>query len=443
MMGEPAERGSQVLAEDKWRGGKQEKQRLYWKVREERKQTVRERFERLRPHLGERGRRLWAANEALSFGSGGVRAVAEALAISTKTILQGKRELQAPPSPSPRDVVGGPQRRPGGGRKSILAKHPELRGLIEQIVDPATRGDPVRPLRWVSKSLPHIVEELSRQDYPVSTHTVSKILQEDLGYGMQGLRKTREGSSHRDRDAQFQYINALCQDFQKRDQPVISVDSKKKELVGDFKNGGREWHRKGQPETVRVHDFEDKQKGKVTPHGVYDIARNQGWVSVGIDHDTAEFAVDSIRHWWKRMGQPTYPQATELLITADSGGSNNYRARRWKYQLQKFADEIGLRIQVCHFPPGTSKWNKIEHWMFCHITANWRGRPLETHEVIVNLIANTRTSKGLTIQADLNVNSYPKGIKVSKEEMSLLNIRPADFHGEWNYMISPHDRVRM
>lgn len=425
------------MPENDWRGGKEEQLRLYWKVREERKQIVRQKFERLRPHLGERATRLWAANEALSFGTGGVRAVAEALAISPKTILQGKRELQAPANLGDRELGEERQRRPGGGRKPILEKHPQLRSLIEQIVDPATRGDPMKPLRWVSKSLPHIVDELARHGYCLSLTTVSNILHAELGYGMQGLRKTREGSSHKDRDAQFQHINRHCQAFQQQAQPVISIDSKKKELVGDFKNGGREWHPKGQPEPVRVHDFEDKQNGKVTPYGVYDIAKNQGWVSVGIDHDTAEFAVDSIRHWWKHMGHPAYPQATELLITADSGGSNSYRARLWKYQLQKLADETGLRITVCHFPPGTSKWNRIEHRMFCHITANWRGRPLQTHEIIVNLIANTQTSKGLTIQADLNANSYAKGIKISDEEMARLNITPADFHGEWNYRLSP------
>jgi hypothetical protein len=272
---------------------------------------------------------------------------------------------------------------------------------------------------------------------------VSKILYEELDYGMQGLRKTREGSSHPDRDAQFQHLNRQCQEFQQRGQPVISVDSKKKETVGRYKNGGQEWQPKGKPEEVNTHDFPNPKVGKVTPHGVYDIGRNQGWVSVGIDHDTAEFAVDSIRHWWKRMGRPTYRQAQELLITADSGGSNSYRARLWKCQLQKLANETGLRIAVCHFPPGTSKWNKIEHRMFCHITANWRGRPLESREVVVNLIANTQTSKGLTIQADLNVNSYAKGIKVSKEEMSHLNLKPADFHGEWNYVISPHREAHL
>lgn len=427
------------MPESSWRGSKQEKLRLYWKVREERKQVVREKYERLKLHLGERGRRLWAANEALSFGSGGVRAVAEALQMSSMTIVQGKRELQAEPSRADNEVVGRRQRRPGGGRKSVVEEHPQLLSTLERIVDPATRGDPMAPLKWTSKSLSHIGSELSQQGYAISTTTVRKLLQEELDYSLQGLQKTREGSSHPDRDAQFQYINAQCQAFQQQHQPVISVDSKKKELVGDFKNGGREWHRKGEPEPVRTHDFEDKQKGKATPHGVYDIGLNQGWVSVGIAHDTAEFAVDSIRHWWKRMGNPTYPEAKELLITADAGGSNSYRARLWKCQLQKLADETGLSITVSHFPPGTSKWNKIEHRMFCHITANWRGRPLETLEVIVNLIAHTQTSKGLTIQADLNVNSYPKGIKISDEEMARLNITPADFHGEWNYSILPRN----
>jgi Rhodopirellula transposase DDE domain len=425
------------MPESDWRGGKQEKWRLYCKVREERKKFIREKYERLKPHLEEKGKRLWAANEALSFGPGGVRAVAEALQISTHTILEGKRELQGEPRGADSGVVEGRQRRPGGGRKSALEKQPQLLSALERIVDPATRGDPMAPLRWTSKSLHHIVSELGEKGYSISSTTASKLLQEELGYSLQALQKTREGISHPDRDAQFQYINRQCQAFQQRHQPVISVDSKKKELVGDFKNGGREWHHKGEPEPVRTHDFEDKQKGKVTPHGVYDIGRNHGWVSVGIDHDTAEFAVDSIRHWWKRMGRPAYPEAKELLITADSGGSNSYRARLWKCRLQKLADETRMNITVCHFPPGTSKWNKIEHRMFCHITANWRGRPLESLEVIVNLIANTRTSKGLTIQADLNPNSYLKGIKISDEEMSRLNITPAEFHGEWNYCISP------
>jgi Rhodopirellula transposase DDE domain len=332
---------------------------------------------------------------------------------------------------------GGRERRPGGGRKSLLETQPELLGAIERIVDPATRGDPMAPLKWTSKSLSHIVSELSLQGYSVRTTTVSKVLQEKLDFSLQALRQTREGAQHSDRDAQFHYINQQCQTFQQHGQPVISVDSKKKELVGDFKNGGREGHRKGEPEEVRAHDFEDKQKGKVTPHGVYDLGRNQGWVSVGIDHDTAAFAVDSIHHWWQRMGQPVYPEAKELLITADAGGSNAYRGKLWKRELQKLADETGLGITVCHFPPGTSQWNKIEHRLFCHLTANWRGRPLESLEVIVNLMANTRTSQGLAIQAAPHLQSYPKGIKVSKPEMSQLNITPAEFHGEWNYTIRP------
>ena len=425
------------MPENDWRDGRPEKLRLYWKVREQRKQVIREKYARLQPHLGERGSRLWAANEALSFGRGGVRAVAEALAISAKTIMQGKRELQAPTPRPDSGLVRGRQRRPGGGRKSILEKDPQWLAVIEKMVDPARRGDPMKPLRWVSQSLPPMVSELSRPGYRVSTHTVSKILQADWEYGMPGLRKTREGSSHPDRDAQFQYLHPQCREFQPRGQPVISVDSKKKELVGDFRNGGREGRPKGNPEPVRVHDFADQEKGKVTPPGVYAIGRNEGWVSVGMDHDTAEFAVDSIRYWWKRMGQPCYPEAKELLITADSGGSNSYRARLWKCQLQKLANETSLSISVCHFPPGTSKWNKIEHRMFCHITSNGRGRPLESREVVVNLIANTQTSQGLTIQADLNRNSYAKGIKVSQQEMWSLSLKPADFHGEWNYMISP------
>lgn len=425
-----------MTAEIDWRGGNREK-RLYWKVREDRKQAVKERYERMRPVLGERGARLLAATEAISFGTGGVRAVAEALNISTRTILQGKRELETMSAGSEDVLAKERQRRPGGGRKSALTNFPELHALIEQIVDPATRGDPMKALRWVSKSLPHIVEELARQGYKVSMPTVSKILDEDLGFSQMGLRKTREGTSHPDRNAQFEHINDKCLEFQQRGQPVISVDAKKKEQLGDFKNGGQEWQPKGKPETVRTHDFMDKEKGKVTPYGIYDIAHNEGWVSVGIDHDTAEFAVDSIHEWWKRMGRPAYPGATELLITADSGGSNNFRTKLWKCQLQKFADESGLTISICHFPPGCSKWNKIEHRMFCHITANWRGRPLESREIVVNLIANTRTSKGLTIDADLNLNSYEKGIEVPDEEIDRLNITKDPFHGEWNYSFSP------
>jgi hypothetical protein len=331
----------------------------------------------------------------------------------------------------------GRQRRAGGGRKRLIEGQPEVVKAIEAIVDPATRGDPMTALKWTSKSLSKIRAELKQHGWSASEKTVSRILSEDLKYSLQGLKKTREGSKqHPDRDAQFQYLNQQCRDFQQRGQPVISVDAKKKELIGDFKNGGREWHPQGKPEPVRTHDFEDKELGKGIPYGVLDTGRNQGWVSVGVDHDTAQFAVSSIRNWWTHMGMSVYPQARELLITADAGGSNGYRIRLWKRELQKFADETGLTVTVCHFPPGTSKWNKIEHRMFCHITANWRGRPLSSLEVIVNLIAGTTTQKGLTIQAGLDLGSYEKGIEVSEEEMSQLHLKPADFHGEWNYTIT-------
>ena len=308
---------------------------------------------------------------------------------------------------------------------------------IEEIVDPATRGDPMTPLKWTSKSLIKISAELKQQGFQASTTAVSRILWEDLKYSLQGLKKTKEGAKqHPDRDAQFQYLSQQCKDFQQRGQPVISVDAKKKELVGDFKNCGREWQPQGKPERVRTHDFEDKELGKGLPYGVFDPNRNEGWVSVGVDHDTAEFAVSSIRNWWTRMGKTVYPDARELLITADAGGSNGYRPRLWKRELQKLADETGLTLTVCHFPPGTSKWNKIEHRMFCHITANWRGRPLSSLEVIVNLIAGTTTQKGLSIQADLDPGTYEKGIRISEEEMSKLQLKPATFHGEWNYTIT-------
>jgi len=293
------------------------------------------------------------------------------------------------------------------------------------------------PLKWTCKSLENIREELVKNGYKVCTTTIGKILREQLEYSLQGLKKTKEGPCHEDRNAQFEYLNRKCREFQDRGQPVISVDTKKKELVGDFKNGGREWQPKGCPEKVRGHDFEDKELGKAIPYGIYDMGRNQGWVSVGIDHDTAQFAVQSIWSWWKQMGQQCYPDGKELLITADAGGSNGYRTRLWKRELQRLADETGLTITICHLPPGTSKWNKIEHRMFCHITQNWRGRPLVSLDTIVNLIADTRTKKGLTIHSALDTNSYEKGIKVSDEEMAQLRISRDEFHGEWNYRIHP------
>jgi hypothetical protein len=305
---------------------------------------------------------------------------------------------------------------------------------LEALVDPATRGDPESPLRWTCKSTRTLAGELTAQGHPVSCMTVGRLLRR-AGYSLQGNRKTKEGDSHPDRNAQFEHINAMVKQFQKRGQPVISVDTKKKELVGDFKNGGREWMPQGQPDEVRVHDFMDKTLGKAIPYGVYDITNNQGWVSVGIDHDTAQFATEAVYRWWKKMGRKRYPDATELLITADGGGSNGSRCRLWKVALQDLADRLKMKVQVSHFPPGTSKWNKIEHRMFCHITQNWRGRPLVSHEIIVQLIANTATSKGLRIQAELDTSTYPLGSKVTDEELARLKLKPHKFHGEWNYAI--------
>jgi hypothetical protein len=425
----------QLMSEQE-RAGNREDKRLYSRVRAEKQKVVLAQYERLRPFLDERGRRLWAANEAIGFGKGGIRAVAEALGMSPVTIIAGAKELRGE-GREQANLMARRQRRSGGGRKSLASKHPEIVRAIEAIVDPSTRGDPMAPLKWTSKSLKKIQEELSRAGYKASLDSISKILREQLGYTLQALKKTREGSSHEDRNAQFEHLNQKCKDFQDRQQPVISVDAKKKELVGEFKNPGREWQPKGQPEEVLSHDFEDKKLGKAIPYGVYDIGQNQGWVSVGIDHDTAQFAVQSIGSWWNQMGRVTYPDATELLITADAGGSNGYRTRLWKREIQRLADASGLTISVCHLPPGTSKWNKIEHRMFCHISQNWRGRPLISLETVVNLIANTQTSKGLIIQSALDQSTYEKGIKISNEEMAGFSISPDDFHGEWNYSVHP------
>lgn len=417
-----------------WKSGK-EGERLYSAVRAERQRVIREKYERLRPYLDERARRLWAGSEALTYGRGGIRVVAEALEISPEVVVAGSRELRGELQGTPAPL--GRQRRPGGGRKAKAKQEEGLVKAIEEIVDPATRGDPMRPLRWSSKSLEKIREELKRQGWQVSAPTISKILRKELKYSLQGQKKTTEGKKqHPDRDAQFQYLNQQCKDFQQRGQPVISVDAKKKEKVGEFKNGGREYQPVGKPVLAPSHDFEDPELGKFIPYGAFDENRNEGWVSVGVDHDTAEFAVSSIRNWWLRMGRTVYPLAQELLITADAGGSNGYRIRLWKRELQKLADDTGLTITICHFPPGTSKWNKIEHRMFCHITANWRGRPLSSLEVAVNLIGSTTTKKGLTIQADLDLGTYEKGIEVSDDEMAKVQLKPADFHGEWNYTIT-------
>jgi len=356
----------QQMSEEAWKGGLEDP-RLYRRVRAEKQKAVATRYGRICRFLDERMRRSWAGNEAIGFGTGGIRAVSETLGMSTVTVIAGARELKAERGDEA-ITAKERQRRPGGGRKSIESKHPEIVGAIEKIVDPATRGDPMAPLKWSSKSLKNIREELAGAGYEVSADSISKILRGRLGYTLQGLKKTKEGASHEDRNAQFEHLNRKCKEFQDRGQPVISVDAKKKELVGDFKNAGQQWQPKGQPEEVRGHDFEDKNLGKAIPYGIYDISQNQGWVSVGIDHDTAQFAVQSLVAWWNQMGKQTYPEAGELLITADAGGSNGYRTRLWKRELQRLADESGLSITVCHLPPGTSKWNKIEHRMFCHIS---------------------------------------------------------------------------
>jgi hypothetical protein len=324
----------------------------------------------------------------------------------------------------------------GGGRKKLTVDQPGLRRALEALVDPTTRGDPENPLRWTCLSTRQLAAALRAQGYRVGRQTVADLLA-DLGYSLQSNCKTREGSDHPDRDAQLQYIDRQVQAFQGRGQPVVSVDTEKKELVGDFKNGGQVWRPKGNPEPVRTHDFMDKTWGKVNPYGVYDPVANGGWVSVGVDHDTAEFAVETLRRWWERMGQYRYPEATEVLVTADGGGSHGSRVRLWKVALQRLADTTGLRITVCHFPPGTSKWNKIEHRMFSYISMNWRGKPLISHEVIINLIATTTTQTGLAIEAEMDHNVYPKGLRVTDEELGKVNLHKAAFHGEWNYTIQP------
>jgi hypothetical protein len=384
--------------------------------------------------LDERRRRQWAAAEARDAGYGGISLVARATGLSRPTIMTGLRELNL--SSKRRAIAATRVRSEGGGRRQLTESDPGLLVALERLIDPVTRGDPMSPLRWTCKSTAKLAEELTRGNHPVSDRTVARLLKKN-GYSLQANRKMREGASHPDRNAQFEYINRQVLAFQKQQQPVISVDTKKKELVGEFKNPGEEWHPKGQPEEVKVHDFPDKKMGKAIPYGIYDLACNEGWVSVGIDHDTAEFACASILRWWEEMGSIRFPQATKLLITADGGGSNSSRNRLWKKSLQVLADELGIALSVCHFPPGTSKWNKIEHRLFSFITKNWRGRPLTAYEVIVNLIANTTTKTGLAVRAALDSRRYETGIAVSDEELKQLNIIRAKFHGDWNYVIKP------
>jgi len=388
--------------------------------------------------MDERGRRQWAAVEARELGWGGITAVAHATGLSPTTITAGLRELDLPARQRAAESVR--VRRPGGGRKPLTETDPGLMAALEVLIEPATRGDPESPLRWTCKSTRRLADELTRTRHPVSVNTVASLLRQ-AGYSLQANRKTREGASHPDRNAQFQHINTSVRSFHDRGQPAISVDAKKKELVGDFKNAGREWCPRGQPEEVRVHDFIDKTLGKATPYGVYDILNNQGWVSVGLDHDTAQFAVHSIRTWWKKMGRRRFPRARQLLITADGGGSNSHRSRLWKVSLQKLADELRLKLVVCHFPPGTSKWNKIEHRLFSFITQNWRGRPLVSHQTVVNLIAATTTKTGLVVKAALDTHTYDTGIKVTDEEIAKLRLTPHSFHGEWNYTLSPRRKT--
>ena len=398
---------------------------------------VKTKYEKVAPWLDEKRRRLWAAAEAEQLGYGGVAGVARATGLARNTILAGLKEL-ARGRPSAKAAAPEDEervRRPGAGRKRLSEKDPRLVAALEALVQPYTRGDPMNPLRWTCKSTERLATELARQGHPVGARTVAGLLRE-LRYSLQVNQKTREGASHPDRNAQFEHINAQTRAFQQRHQPVISVDAKKKESVGNFKNSGREWRPQGQPRPVNLHDFVDEELGKVTPYGVYDLAGNRGWVNVGTDHDTPEFAVASIRRWWQRMGRVAYPHARELLILADAGGSNGYRPRLWKTSLHRLAVETGLRISVCHFPPGTSKWNKIEHRMFCHITENWRGQPLISHEVIIQLIGSTTTKTGLRIRAGLDKRGYPAGIKISKAELRSIGVEPAAFHGEWNYTIS-------
>ncbi len=382
--------------------------------------------------LHERGRRKWAALQAQRLGYGGKTIVHRATGLSYPTIRRGLLDISSSCENELQHM-----RKVGGGRKSLLEKYPDLEKDLESLVEDTTFGDPEKPLRWTSKSTRHLCEALKEKGYDISQRSVCNLLT-TIGYSLQGNRKTIEGGNHPDRNDQFSFINEKVKCFQKNHQPVISVDTKKKELIGNFKNPGREYHKKGQSPEVNVYDFLDKEKGKVAPYGIYDLDKNKGWVSVGISKDTAEFAVNSIRSWWQEMGQHHYKNSTSIYINADGGGSNSSRSRLWKKELQGFANEIGKEIHVSHFPPGTSKWNKIEHRMFCFISQNWRGKPLIDHATVVNLISNTKTETGLTIKARLDKNTYQKGIKVTDEEFAQLNLHKETFHGEWNYTIRPN-----
>jgi Rhodopirellula transposase DDE domain len=397
-------------------------------------ERIRRKFRALTVVMDERMRGQWAASEAMEMGRGGVSCVAKATGMSRTTVLAGVRELK---DQEDSQMLAQPRvRRPGGGRKKAEQVDSALIEALETLIDPVTRGHPESPLRWTCKSTRQLANELCRQNHPVSARTVARLLYA-AGYSLQANRKMREGKDHPDRDAQFEYINRQVRRVQKRGQPVISIDTKKKELIGDFKNAGQEWRPKWTPQKVRVHDFKDENLGKAIPYGVYDLANNQGWVSIGIDHDTAHFAANSIQRWWNDMGCVRFPRGSELLITADGGGSNSSRSRLWKVALQGLANQLDMKLRVCHFPPGTSKWNKIEHRLFSYITSNWRGQPLVSLQTIVQLIASTTTNTGLTVQAAVDTNTYETGIKVTDEEMAQLQLTPSAFYGNWNYSIAP------
>jgi hypothetical protein len=397
-------------------------------------QWIENKYQGLFDELSERARRRWAAVEAVSLGRGGISVVSAATGLAHSTIRRGILELELTTGDTP---PTGRQRREGAGRRRAEVVDPAVKAALERLVEPESRGDPQSPLRWTCKSTRCLAEELTAQGHPVGPTTVRQLLRK-AGYSLQANRKTREGQSHPDRDAQFRFINSRVNAQQRRRQPAISVDTKKKETLGNLKNAGQTWRPKGKPREVDTHDFPDPRKGKAVPYGVYDLGHNEAWVSVGISSDTAEFAVESIRCWWKRLGRRRHRQAARLLITADSGGSNSSRSRLWKVELQKLSNECGLEIEVCHLPPGTSKWNKIEHRLFCHVTRNWQGQPLETIEIVVNLIGSTTTESGLKVYAELDASTYEKGRKVSDEEFEQVNLKPSRFHGEWNYVIRPN-----
>jgi transposase len=394
-------------------------------------ELIAERYRIISPYLDEKGRRLFIATESKVIGRGGIAILAKATGASRTTISTGLKELR-----NPENIVNNRIRQEGGGRKKLTNKLPEIKIELAKLIEPALRGEPDSPLMWTSKSLRKLSTELKSKGFEVSHNLVGEILKEE-GFSLQANRKTDEGKSHPDRNAQFEHIHLKVEEYRTQNQPVISVDAKKKELVGNFKNIGKELHRKKEPEKVKVYDFPNDAEGKAIPYGVYDIIQNTGWVSVGIDHDTAEFAAETIKRWWAQMGKPCYPEAQRILITADGGGSNSSRSRLWKKELQKLSNDIGLIIEVCHFPPATSKWNKIEHRLFSQIAQNWRGKPLLSYVVIVNLIGSTTTTKGLKVVCELNEKKYETGIKVSDEELESLNLKKDEFHGEWNYKISP------